>query len=63
MTLADLLEPLRARAESMADFQATLNVMWTPADQKAAILDARGLHLITDEEAELLIQVYQLETA
>lgn len=35
--------------------------MWLPADQKRAILTAREQGFVSDEEANLLLQVYSLE--
>lgn len=63
MKVADILRPLRIRAEAVQRFQAHLNDLPTPAAQKTAITDAFARGLITGEDAELLIQVYQLETA
>lgn len=63
MTVTELLEPVRERAEAVRSFQLTLNGLPTPMAQKIAITEAYSRGRITADDAELLVQVYQLETA
>lgn len=52
-----------ARTQKMASFQSRLKGCQTAADRKALIMAARSSGAIRADDAELLIQVYQLETA
>lgn len=60
---AERFRDMLARGERLRSFQLALNAMPTPAVQKTAVLEARRIGRITDDDAELLIQVYQLEVA
>lgn len=59
--LGDLLPAILSRAARMKAFQDMLNEMPTGTHRKAAILDARQAHFITDEDCSLLIQAYGVE--
>ncbi len=61
--IGEILAPIVARAGRMASFQALINDVTTPEGRKQMIVTARLGDLITEDEARLLIEVYQLETA
>lgn len=61
--LAEVLPALLAKAAELARFQAELNAMGTPAEQKQAIITAHCQGWLSKDDTTLLIQVYQLEEA
>lgn len=61
--IGEIIAPIVARAKRMASFQAMINELPNPTRRKDMIMLARLGDLITDEETQLLIEVYQLETA
>ena len=61
--VADLFPEVIARAEAMSGFQAMLRRCPTAEARKALILAAWERFAISDEDAELLIQAWGLETA
>ncbi len=63
MNVGTFIETCRVQAAAVQRFQDYLNSLPTPRAQKTAITDAFAQGLIKGYDAELLIQVYQLETA
>lgn len=61
--IGEILQPILRRCAAMAGFQKMINDIDDPVRRKEFILIARLGNLITDEEATMLLQVYQLETA
>jgi hypothetical protein len=61
--IGDLVREVVEHAAAMMGFQATLNACDTADERKILIMDARERGMITDSDAELLIQAYGLETA
>lgn len=61
--IADFFGPIIARAERMTGFQAILSRCSSAVSRKELIMAACLSGAIDIEDVELLIQVYQLETA
>jgi hypothetical protein len=61
--ISELFPSIIARAEAMHGFQDMLNRCPTAEGRKALILSAWERLAIDDEDAELLLQAYGLETA
>lgn len=61
--IGDLVAQVVARSFACRELQVRLNAMSDASEQKRAIMRARHAGAIDDEQAELLIQAYQLETA
>lgn len=61
--IGEFIAPIMARAKAMAAFQAMLGTTPTAAGRKHLIMSAREAGAIGDDDARLLIETYQLETA
>ena len=61
--IGEIIAPIMARAEAMHGFQQMLNRCPTAEGRKALIMAAWERLAISDEDAELLIEAYGLETA
>jgi hypothetical protein len=61
--IGELIRGVLARCEAMMGFQAMLDACECATDRKTLIMQARERGAIAGDEAALLIQVYQLETA
>lgn len=61
--IADYFPGVLNRAAQMAKFQGLINDISSASRRKEMIMTARMGDLITDEECQLLIQAYGLETA
>lgn len=59
----DIAPHVLARAEAMNGFQMMLNRCPTAEGRKSLILTAWERHAIDDEDCQLLIEAYGLETA
>jgi len=61
--IGEIIAPIMARAGRMAKVQAMLNDVAEPARRKAIIVALYELDGIGADDAQLLIEAYQLETA
>lgn len=61
--IGEITRDLLIRAFALKALQDRLNLMKTAAKRKDAIMRARWANVIDDEQATLLIEAYQLETA
>jgi hypothetical protein len=61
--IGTLLRSLLAQCDMLAGIQSLLNACTSAADRKAMIMEARAWHMISGDDATLLLQAYQLETA
>jgi len=62
-SIGDIFPGIIARAEAMSGFQRMLNGCETAEARKSLIMAAWESRAISDEDTELLIQAYGLETA
>lgn len=62
-SIGELIAPILARAKTMQGLQDLLSHVPAAAHRKELIMAAHGAGAIDDEQCELLIQVYMLETA
>lgn len=62
-SIGEILAPIVARAERMRALQALLNEVRTADGRKWLIMGAFEQGAIDDQDARLLLEVYQLETA
>lgn len=61
--IGELFQNVVARAEAMMEFQEHLATLANAAERKVAIMEANRAGRISDQDAMLLIQAHQLETA
>jgi hypothetical protein len=61
--IGELIQPIMARAEALYGFQQILNKCPTAEGRKGLILAAWERFAVSDEDAQLLIEAYGLETA
>jgi hypothetical protein len=61
--ISQLVRSIIAHCDAMMGFQSLLNACDCAADRKTLILEARQRGMIGDDDARLLIEAYQLETA
>lgn len=59
----DHFGPLLRHAATIAEFQAALNSMGTPAEQKEAVINAHCHGLLSKDDTQLLFDVYDLAGA
>lgn len=61
-SFGELIPGIMARCETMMGFQEMLRECPNNSDRKSRIMEARQFGLLSDDDAELLIQAHMLET-